>query len=232
MSETTRFLILRLAWRNLWRHKRRSWLTAGAMAFCNALLIFMTCLQFGTYDMMITNTVSTFSGYAQIQREGYLDTPKMRLTVPDIQVLTDAVRDARPAGRASARASALVLISSEQRSLGVSVIGVQPGTEPAVSTLPGLVREGRYLQGSNAPEIVVGSVMARNLKASIGDELTLLGSGLDGSFAAGVVTIVGIYSSGIPDLDRSIAQIPLDLFPERLFQWVTRAMPSSFPPTT
>jgi len=214
MSDTSRFLVLRLAWRNLWRHKRRSWLTIGAMAFCNTLLIYMTTLQFGTYDMMINNTVSGFSGYAQIQHQGYLDTPKMRLAVPEVQELAQAVRDARPASRASARASALVLLSSERRSLGVSVIGVQPETEAGVSSLPGLVREGRYLQGSDAPEIVIGSMMARNLKVSVGDELTLLGSGLDGSFAAGIVNVIGIFNTGIPELDRNVAEIPLNYFQE------------------
>ena len=207
-----RFLVLRLAWRNLWRHKRRSWLTAGAMAFCNALLIFMTCLQFGVYDMMIVNTVETFSGNAQIQHEKYLDTPKMRYAVADIEALANAVGNAQPDARVSARAAAPVLISSERRSFGVSVIGVQPDSEPTVSSIPGLVRDGRFLMDPNAPEIVLGETLARNLKVNVGDELTILGSGLDGSFAAGIVEVVGVFRTGLPDLDRSLAQIPLNYF--------------------
>jgi ABC-type lipoprotein release transport system permease subunit len=78
--------------------------------------------------------------------------------------------------------------------------------------LPGLVSEGRYLRQEDADEIVIGSVLARNLKLELGDELTFLGSGRDGSFAAGVVTVVGIINSGISDLDRSLAQIPLGYF--------------------
>ena len=94
------------------------------------------------------------------------------------------------------------------------MVGVEPGFEPGVSSIPGLVSSGRYLQDPAAAEVVIGSVMARNLKVEPGDELTFLGSGLDGSFAAGVVTVVGIFDSGSQDLDRSLAAVPLGYFQE------------------
>ena len=75
-----------------------------------------------------------------------------------------------------------------------------------------MIREGRYLDDEDAAEIVIGSVMARNLKVAVGDELTFLGSGKDGSFAAGVVNVVGIFDSGSQDLDRSLAELPLGYF--------------------
>jgi len=81
-----------------------------------------------------------------------------------------------------------------------------------VSSIPGLVSEGRYLAQTDAPEIVIGVVLARNLRVDIGDELTLLGSGRDGSFAAAVATVVGIFDSGVPDVDRNIAQMPIAAF--------------------
>jgi ABC-type lipoprotein release transport system permease subunit len=77
-----------------------------------------------------------------------------------------------------------------------------------------LITEGRYLDGLDAPEVVIGSVMARNLKVTAGDELTFLGNGRDGSFAAGVVRVVGIFDSGSADLDRSLVQVPLGYFQE------------------
>ena len=51
-------ILSRLAWRNLWRHRRRTWLTVGAMVFCNVLLIFLISLQLGSYQMMINNSLT------------------------------------------------------------------------------------------------------------------------------------------------------------------------------
>ena len=207
-------LSLRMAWRNLWRHKRRTWLTATAMIFSNVLLIFMISLQLGSYDMMINNTLQAFSGHLQVQMQDYNDNPKLRTSIPAIEPLTDSIRTALPGFRVAARATGFALASSEQRSIGIQVIGVEPDHEPGVSTLPGLLAEGRFLDDPEAAEIVIGSVMARNLKVKTGEELTLLGSGRDGSFAAGVVTVVGIFDSGSSDMDRSFSEVPLAYFQE------------------
>jgi len=207
-------LSFRLAWRNIWRQKRRTWLTASAMIFSNILLVFMISLQFGSYNMMINNTLSMFSGQLQVQREGYHDKQKIRQSMANIRELASDIRKRFPQASVAARANAFVLLSSEDRSFGTQVVGVEPDHEPTVSTIPGLLAEGRYLDDPDAAEIVIGSVMARNLKVSVGDELTFLGSGKDGSFAAGVVSVVGIFNSGSQDLDRSLAELPLGYFQE------------------
>jgi putative ABC transport system permease protein len=210
-------LMLRLAWRNLWRQPRRTWLTAGAMVFSNVLLVFMISVQFSMYQMMIDNTLAVFTGHMQVQAPDYIDEQKIRQVVPAAVELAAELRQELGLPTVAARGAAFALVSSEQRSFGVRVIGVQPEFEPAVSSIPGLLQQGRYLQPDDEGVIVIGSVLARNLRASPGDELTLLGSGLDGSFAAGVVNIVGIYESGIADLDRGLAQIPLKYFQDVFF---------------
>ena len=207
-------LSLRLAWRNIWRQKRRTWLTALAMIFSNILLVFMISLQFGSYEMMINNTLRMFSGQLQVQRQGYQESQKIRQVVENIGALAADIRKQFPAVKVTARANAFVLVSSEDRSFGTQLAGVEPAHEPGVSSIPGLVSDGRYLQDLAAAEIVIGRVMARNLKVETGDELTFLGSGKDGSFAAGVVTVVGIFESGSQDMDRSLAEIPLGYFQE------------------
>ncbi len=205
-------LVFRLAWRNLWRHPKRTWLTTGAMMFSNTLLVFMISLQFGMYGLMIDNTLQAFTGHLQIQAPGYLDDKKMRQTVADIVPLAEKLRAEFPDEKIGARATAFALVSSEERSYGIAIFGVEPGFEAGVSTLPGLVTEGRFLGDTNAPEIIIGAALARNLRVGLGDELTLLGSGRDGSFAAAVVDIVGIFDSGLAEFDRSITEIPLGLF--------------------
>lgn len=205
-------LSFRLAWRNIWRQKRRTWLTALAMIFSNILLVFMISLQLGSYDMMINNTLRMFSGQVQVQREGYHADQKMRQVVENVDALAMRLRSQFPDARVAARASAFVLVSSENRSFGTQIVGVEPTWEPGLSTIPGLLLSGRYLDDPAAAEIVIGSVMARNLNVVVGDELTFLGSARDSSFAAGVVTVVGIFNSGSTDLDRSLAEIPLGYF--------------------
>ena len=135
-------LQLRLAWRNLWRHSRRTWLTVTAMVFSNVLLVFMIALQLGSYDMMISNTLRAWSGHVQIQAEGYFDNPKMRNVVPGAVELAARLRSELPGAAVSARAAAFVLASSEERTFGIQVNGVETAWEPAVSSLPGLVRHG------------------------------------------------------------------------------------------
>ncbi len=205
-------IILRLAWRNLWRHARRTWLTVGAMVFSNMLLVFMISLQFGMYGLMIDNTLQVFTGHLQVQAPGYKDEQKMRQVVPAVADLAGRLRAELANDRIAARGWAFGLASSEVRSYGIGIYGVEPDFEPRVSNIPGLVSQGRYLGDPHAQEIVVGAVLARNLRATVGDELTLLGSGLDGSFAAAVLNIVGIFESGIPDIDRNIAEMPLGAF--------------------
>jgi ABC-type lipoprotein release transport system permease subunit len=205
-------LNLSMAWRNLWRQKRRTWLTATAMIFSNVLLVFMIALQFGTYDMMIENTLQGFSGYLQVQAEGYQDNPKIETSIPAVRDLVAEIQQALPTAHVTGRAAAFALASSELRSLGIQLVGVQPELERPVSNIPGLVKQGRYLEPGKASEIVLGSVMARNLKVDLGAEITLLGSGRDGSFAAGVVTVVGVFETGSPEMDRSLAEVPLGYF--------------------
>jgi len=205
-------LNLRLAWRNLWRRPRRTWLTVGAMVFSNIILVFMISLQVGMYGMMINNTLRAQTGHLQVQAPGFLDDHKIRQVVPDVVGLAKELRDGLGTDEVAARASAFALVSSADRSYGLLITGVQPEFEPRVSSLPGLIKEGRFLDDPSADEVVIGRVLARNLRVGLGDELTFLGSGSDGSFAAAVVTVVGIFDSGMPDLDRGFAEIPLGFF--------------------
>lgn len=202
----------RLAWRNLWRHSRRTWLTVAAMVFCNTLLIFMISLQLGTYDMMINNSLAMVTGHMQVQHADYNEDQRMRDTVPAVEALAAQVAAELGVDTVAARGQAFALASSDDRSFGVLLAGVQPASERLVSSLPGLVSEGRYLQPDDSDAIVIGAVLARNLKVGLGDELTFLGSGRDGSFAAGLATVVGIVATGMDEIDRSIAQVPLNWF--------------------
>jgi ABC-type lipoprotein release transport system permease subunit len=116
------------------------------------------------------------------------------------------------------RARAFALASSQSRTFGVMVEGIDPEREARVSTLKDTVREGGYLPAEFTADepagALMGKLLAGNLKVDIGDEITLLGQGFDGSVAATVLRVRGIYSSGMDAFDRSAIQIPLSVFQE------------------
>ncbi len=208
MTNTTTLL----AWRNIWRHPRRTLLTITAMIFADVLLIFMLGLQFGQYRMMIDNTLSIFTGQMQVQADGYLDEPHLYRSIPAADAVAQAIRARAQLNAVSTRGYGFALVSSETRTLGAQISGVDPQHEAHVSTLPGLIKQGRYLEGTNSNEIVIGNILARNLMIEPGDELTILGSGRDGSIAATVTPVVGIFESGSRDMDRHMLSMPLDTF--------------------
>jgi len=204
---------VKMAWRNIWRNPRRTLLTIAAIAFACVLLVFMLSFQFGSYDTMINASVKIHTGHLQVQARGYRNDQKIRQVIADPRPVQQAL-DAMPEVLAHApRARAFALVSSADRAYGVMVEGIVPEAEAQVSTLPRIIRNGEYLSDhpveEGLPDALIGNLLARNLKVAVGDELTVLGQGRDGSIAATVVHVRGIYSSGMDDFDRSAIQIPL-----------------------
>lgn len=201
-----------LAWRNIWRHPRRTLLTMLAIAFGAGLLVFSIGLQLGQYDLMIQNAVRVYQGLLQVQKKGYHDDPEIRASIPAIENLAEQLRQQSGLDSITARANGFALLSSEKRTYGAMVVGVQPEYEKNVSSLPGVIKQGRYLTSDSAQELVMGLSLARNMQLDIGDEVTLMGSGRDGSIAASILPVVGFYESGAREMDRNLVQMPLKAF--------------------
>ena len=201
-----------MAWRNIWRNTRRTILTISAIAFASLLLVFMLSFQLGSYETMINTSVKIHTGHLQIQAEDYQEKKDIRLVVAPPAELA-AILDRIPQVESyTFRGQAFSLISSKERTYGVLVTGIDPAREARVSRLKSLIRQGGYLNGDDSNQALVGSILARNLRVGVGDELTVLGQGRDGSIAATVVKIKGVFSSGIDDFDRSSIHIPLKTF--------------------
>ena len=208
---------LKMAWRNLWRNPRRTALTVSAIAFASLLLVFMLSFQLGSYETMINAAVKLQTGHLQVQAAGYHDTPDIRKVVAQPEKVGELM-EAEPSVAAwTPRAEAFSLISSADRTYGAMVVGIDPRREPSVSTLADLIRDGAFFDDTDAAEILVGRLLARNLNVAVGDELTVLGQGRDGSVAATVLTVKGIFSSGQDAFDRSVVQMPLGYFNEVYF---------------
>lgn len=208
---------LKMAWRNVWRNRRRSVLTMAAIAFACTLLIFMLSFQFGTYETMINSAVRIHTGYFQVQAAGYHDDPSVRKVVPDPERAARVLSEIPEVTAFAERASAFALVSSDSRTYGAMINGVDPEREPSVSRLKKLVREGRFLRSGDTADALLGRLLAENLQVGLGDSVTILGQGRDGSIAAAVVTVRGIFSSGQDEFDRSALHVPLGFFQETFF---------------
>jgi len=205
---------LKMAWRNIWRHPRRAILTMAAIAFATVLLVFMLSWQFGSYDTMINAAVEVHTGHLQVQVAGYHEQQDIHLVVSDPTAVSRILEETPGVTAHTARATAFSLVSSQERAYGVAIRGIDPAREARVTTVEQVIREGRYLSDDDADQALVGGLLAKNLRVGVGDELVLLGQGRDGSIAATVVQVAGIFSYGQDELDRNVIYIPLSYFQE------------------
>ena len=204
-----------LAWRNLWRNPRRSILTFMAIALSCVFLIFMASFQNGSYSEMIKTAVGT-TGEVQIQVQGYQDDPDIRKTLQSPDTILKGIAALPDVGIVSARAEAFALVSSDTQSAGVLIQGVQPETEALLSPLDNTIKEGTWFTGEPY-EAVIGRALANNLELKVGSELVALGQGYDGSTAACVFIVSGIFESGFQEADRNVIAVPLSTLQEVFF---------------
>ena len=203
---------IKMALRNIWRSPIRTILTMSAIAFASLILVFMLSFQLGSYEAMVNSSVKIHTGHFQIQVRGYNEKQNMRFAISSPKDISAKLDKIEKIQAYTFRGNGFSLVSSENRTRGVLVTGIDPLGEAAVSTIKTLVKKGEYLDPKDRGKALIGSLLAKHLKVSVNDELTILGQGKDGSIAAGIVTIKGIFSSGIDEFDRSSIQIPLNYF--------------------
>ncbi len=201
-------MVFALAWRNLWRRPQRTILSLLSIAIVAALLVFMLSFQIGVYEMMKESTLRIFDGYAQLQPKGYADDPGIDRSIASPDPLIKAAMNISGVSVATPRINGFAILANGDRSYGAAVIGVDPADEARISSIAHTIQNGRYLDASDHDGAILGNLLARNLKLSVGDKVTLLGEARDGSVAADVLRVKGIYHSGIPELDRSILEMP------------------------
>lgn len=197
-------LLIKLAWRNIWRNKRRSVLTLAAVTFAVLMAIGMRGIQLGTYALNIQSAVELFSGYLQVQVKGYNDTPKLSLCFNEDDKLVTALKNTKGVENYSSRIYADGLISFKDNSRGVAIIGIEPGREKKVTTFVKNVAAGKFFESDSSNEIVVGTQLLKNLNAKIGDDIVLLTQCYDGSLGNQKYKIAGTVRLGVQELESSV----------------------------
>ena len=140
---------LTFAWRNLWRNARRTWLTAGGIAFALWLLVFARSMNDGTFAATIDLTAQALGGHLQVQHEDFMDEPVLENFLVGADQWLQAAAAHPDVEAVSARVQGFALASAGERSFGAQVVGVDPAMESEWSLLARSVSEGRYLEASN-----------------------------------------------------------------------------------
>ena len=200
-----------IAWRNVWRNKRRTLLTVGGIIFAVWLLVFMRSFQVGVFSQMADMTARAMPGHAQIQDPRYEDEPLMEHTI-DASLAKAQLLETRQFEFVSSRLQGSAILSVNELSSAGMLMGVEPKIEAKWSGLVKNVVSGRYI--SSTGEMFIGESMARNLGASLGDDLIVLGTAKNGGIAAHAGQIVGIFRTGSPEIDRSLVQMHISDFRE------------------
>ncbi len=198
-----------IAWRNLWRNRRRTWLTVAGIAFAVWLLVVARSMQDGTFGTMVDNGARLLPGHIQVQHLDYADAPHMEYTLSGGGIL-QALQATGDFEYLSQRVQGFALVSAGEKSFGAQVIGVEAASEAQWSTLATSHMQGRYLE--NPGEAFIGEILARNIGVGVGDELVVLGTAKEGGVAALALDVVGVVTSSITELDRSILLVDINDF--------------------
>ncbi len=200
-------MLTKLAWRNIWRNRRRTFITAGSVMFAVFFSVFMQSIQVGAWDHMLNNVVNFYYGYAQINEPGYRDDQSIdkAFAINDsLEALTQypSIQDIVP------RLESFALASHDQHTTGVLVVGTQPEKEDQMTNLSGRLEAGQYLT-DNDQSALVASGLAEYLKLGLGDTIVLISQGYHGVNAAGKYAIKGLLNFGSPDLNKRMVYLAL-----------------------
>ncbi len=196
-----------MAWRNVWRNRRRSLLTIMAIALGLAFNIFMRGIGDGFHEQMVDNSVRAEIGHIEIHRSGYRDDPGLNKTLPDPEKITQAIQALPDVRGYSLRVLGGGLASTADNSSGVQILGVDPGQEQTVTTIQRGIVKGQYLATSMQRPILLGARLAERLKVSLDDKVVLMVQAADGSMGAELFKVAGIFRSGAPEMDEGVVFI-------------------------
>lgn len=193
----------KVAWKNLWRNKRRTLLTVTAIAFAVLFLIFMLSIENGIYEYTKDYATRIWNGKARIFKEGYFQ----KETITKSFSVDKGLRKILDSVSVSwcERIDGYGLISFKDKTYGTSISGVEP--EKEVSAIREKIIQGKYIEGEG--QILLGWRLAKNLKITPGKKVALLVQGRDGSLGAKLFAVAGIFRTGVLALDRGKAIISL-----------------------
>jgi ABC-type lipoprotein release transport system permease subunit len=204
-------LYLRLAWRNIWRHRRRTIIIVLAMSITLALMMWYDGLMSGFTDAIYGNAVKVLGGNIQVHAAGYRaqadSTPLLPLADP-LAVIKAAEANPQVLG-ATQRINTGGLVTNQEGAFAVGITGVQPETELNLNIIGQYVKAGRNLTSSDGDAILIGKGLADAMSVQVGDRVTLVGRSQHEQMRQRTMTVIGIFDLGMADIEKQTVYISL-----------------------
>lgn len=206
-----RGIITRLAWRSVWRNKRRTILTLLTIVVGCGMIIFQNSIAKGGHDQMIEDAVALNIGHVQIHEKGFWENQTISYAFKFSHSIRSLLeRDKRVLGYTT-RVHAGGLFWYGDSTAGALIQGIDPVLEKMVTNIhTKIIKGGRYLNKDDSTHIIIGEILAKNLGVKVGTTISMISQGFDGSSASEKLTIVGLFRSGNPEYDRSLIMMPLE----------------------
>src|SRR5688500_3201120 len=203
-------MLFQLAWRNVWRNRRRTIITISSIFFAVLLALFMRSMQKGSYENMIRNSVELYSGYIQIHREGYWEDKSINNMLEVTDSLTVVVASSPHVEFYIPRLETFVLAASDEISKGVIVIGTDPDAENRMTRLAAKVVEGEYIS-ADTRGVMVAQGLADYLKVGVNDTVVMIGQGYHGANAVDQYPVTAILKFSNPQQNDNTIYAPIAL---------------------
>ncbi|MCP4440148.1 MAG: ABC transporter permease [Aureispira sp.] len=201
-------MLLKIAWRNIWRNRRRTLITATSIFFAVFFAIFMNSFQRGVWDNVINNVIRFYFGFVQVHQKGYWEEQSLDKTFVLTDELVNSMGSPKQVQLVVPRLESFALASHGTLTRGTLVVGIDPEKEDKLTTLASRVSQGEYLQAEDKA-VLVGEGLAERLKIGLGDTLVLISQGYHGINAAGKYHIKGLLNFGSPELSNQMVYLPL-----------------------
>lgn len=203
-------MYFKMAWRNLWRNRRRTIITISAIALAVVWSAVLTSIQRGTWDSVIDSMSKFYLGYGQIHSKGFWSEQSLDL-VFDPNEVTAALNSKLPTDvNLIPRLESFALASTGNQTKGVLLLGYDAEKESTMTNLNSNIIEGGYPQNSDNG-VLVGDKLSEKLHVKIHDSLVLVGQGYQGQNAVGKYCIKGIVRMRSPEINKQLVAMPLPL---------------------
>jgi len=199
---------IKLAWRNLWRNKRRTLITVASIFFGVLLSAYMTSMQEGSYSKMVEIVVKFYSGYMQVHHEDYWKNKSINNSFDYDQALIDRLKSHPDVDFVIPRLESFGLASAGELTRGAAVFGIVPEVETQLTGIAEKIVSGKYLQADD-DGVVIGDGLAKFLNLQLNDTLVVLTQGYHGVSSAGKFPVHGIIKHVSPELNKSIIYMEL-----------------------